>query len=212
MIRCCHCYRWFHEDCVADIFNAATDNAWWICSCCRQLAATVATLATTLQSVCTKLAALEAQNSALKASVATLQSSNDTLSAQVQSLSSLPHAAPCPHQHQSTGQDVPSLLLGDSTIRDVVATDPQLVVRSRSGGKTGDILGILKGIEPGQYADIAIHVGTNDCATRFPEDKIIQNYTQIISRAKALSSSGHVTISSIFQESIRRSRAQRVRA
>ena len=46
-------------------------------------------------------------------------------------------------------------------------------------------------------ADVTIHVGTNDCSTKFPVDKIADNIREISNQAKRVSRSGCVTFSSI---------------
>ena len=45
------------------------------------------------------------------------------------------------------------------------------------------------------YAEVIIHVGTNDCATKFPCDKIISNVCDIIAEAKHVSISEKVIFS-----------------
>ena len=90
------------------------------------------------------------------------------------------------------------LLIGDSTIRDVVSNDDKaLYVVPRGGGKTGDILAMMKSVKPNTYTDVVIHVGTNDTSTKFPLEKIMTNMTNIIDTAKSISKSGHVTFSGI---------------
>ena len=90
------------------------------------------------------------------------------------------------------------LLLGDSTIRDIVANEnSDIHIQSIGGAKTGDILNTLKRTKRGAYSDIIIHVGTNDTATKFPKEKFVENITNIIDQAKEKSASGHVVMSSI---------------
>ena len=47
------------------------------------------------------------------------------------------------------------------------------------------------------HDDIKIHVGTNDCSAKFPADKIASNISAIVTEAKRVSSTGHITFSSI---------------
>ena len=47
------------------------------------------------------------------------------------------------------------------------------------------------------HADIKIHIGTNVCSTKFPIDKIASNINAIVTEAKRVSSTGHITFSSI---------------
>ena len=92
----------------------------------------------------------------------------------------------------------PRLIIGDSTIRDVVSTDSScLLVNSKGGAKTGDILSILKKTKSSTHSDIIIHVGTNDTATEFPTEKITEDLSQIMDVAKDKSATGHIVISGI---------------
>ena len=47
------------------------------------------------------------------------------------------------------------------------------------------------------YGDVIIHVGTNDCATKCPTDKIFNNFRDISVHAKRVSCTGTVKFSSI---------------
>ena len=61
----------------------------------------------------------------------------------------------------------------------------------------GDVLKTLKDTNTDAYADVTIHVGINDCATKFLVDKIADNIREISNHAKRVSRSGCVTFSSI---------------
>ena len=140
-------------------------------------------------------------NARLVESVEDLTSKNELLAAQVASLttelSSSKHNVPSTQPTQPT-QRAPNLLIGASTIRDIACTDPKrLYVVSRGGSKSGDILKILKEMKPNSYEDITIHVGTNDCTTRYPVDKICANFKEMATQAKRVSKTGHVSFSSI---------------
>ena len=50
--------------------------------------------------------------------------------------------------------------------------EKDLKVISQSGGKTGDIKNILSKSKENSCGDVYVHVATNDCATKFPLDKI----------------------------------------
>ena len=52
-------------------------------------------------------------------------------------------------------------------------------------------------MKPNSYEDITIHVGTNDCTTRYPVDKICANLKEMATHAKRVSKTGHVSFSSI---------------
>ena len=76
--------------------------------------------------------------------------------------------------------------------------DPSsLLVKSRGGAKTGDVLKSLKEMDTDSYGDVIIHVGTNDCATKCPTDKIFNNFRDISVHAKRVSRTGTVKFSSI---------------
>ena len=47
------------------------------------------------------------------------------------------------------------------------------------------------------YVDVLVHVGTNDCSTKFPVEKICENLKDIATQAKRVSRTGYVTLSSI---------------
>ena len=47
------------------------------------------------------------------------------------------------------------------------------------------------------YGDVLVHVGTNDCLTKFPVEKICENLKDIVTQAKRVSRTGCVTLSSI---------------
>ena len=142
-----------------------------------------------------KLSKLFQINTALVASVDDLKHKNAILTAQVESLKPTTHADGSASQQPSR---LPKLLIGDSTIRDVACTDPSsLYIVSRGGAKTGDTLQTLRKMKNNTFGDIIVHVGTNDCSTKFPRDKISDNIRSIVSEAKRVTKSGHITLSSI---------------
>ena len=192
MIRCCMCFRWHHEQCVSD-GSIRQDTPWWLCPSCRSLPDTVRVMSDMIQSLQQSMDAMLATNNKLVNSVKDLTVKNEQLSAQISSLS-------CDRSEQSPGSNanVPNLLIGASTIRDIACTDPSaLYIISRGGAKTGDVLKTLKDTNNDAYADVTIHVGTNDCSTKFPVDKITDNIREISNQAKRVSRSGCVTFSSI---------------
>ena len=94
--------------------------------------------------------------------------------------------------------DKPSLILGDSTIRDVVPHDERhLYVCSKGGVITSDILSMLKKVKLNAYAEITIHVRTDNTATKYPETKIVENVSNILDVAKDKSLTGNGTLSGI---------------
>ena len=95
--------------------------------------------------------------------------------------------------------DRPSLILGDSTTRDVVPNDEhRLYVCSKGGAKTSDILSMLKKVKQNAYAAITMHVRTNNTATKYPDTKLVENISSILDIAKDKSRTGNVTLSRIF--------------
>ena len=182
MIRCCMCFRWHHEQCVSD-GSIRQDTPWWLCPSCRSLPDTVRVMSDMIQSLQQSMDAMLATNNKLINSVKDLTVKNEQLSAQISSLS-------CDRSEQSSGSNanVPNLLIGASTICDIACTDPSaLYIISRGGAKTGDVLKTLKDTNTDAYADVTIHVGTNDCSTKFPVDKIADNIKEISNQAKRVS-------------------------
>ena len=99
---------------------------------------------------------------------------------------------------QSERSISPSLLIGRSSVWDIDCMDPSsLLVKSRGRAKTGDVLKSLKEIHIDSYGDVIIHVCTNDCATKCPTDKILNNFCDISVHAKCVSRTGTVKFSSI---------------
>ena len=140
-------------------------------------------------------------NSKLSTTVDDLTAKNSNLASQMESLTltlTLKPVSPA-----QTKLNTPNPLIGDSTIRDVACTDPSaLHIVSRAGGaKTGDILQSLRKMKTDTFGDVMIHVGTNDCCTKFPTQKIGNNICDIVSQAKRVSTTGHVTLSSITPRS-----------
>ena len=114
-------------------------------------------------------------NTKLSTSVDDLKAKNSTLVSQMKSLSSTLTSTPMPQPLQ-TKLNIPNLLIGDSIIRDVACTDPKaLHIVSRGGAKTGDILQSLRKMKTDSFGDVILHVGTNDCSTKFPVEKIGNN-------------------------------------
>ena len=192
MIRCCMCFRWHHEQRVSD-GSIRQGTPWWLCPSCRSLPDTVRVMSDMIQSLQQSMDAMLATNNKLVNSVKDLTVKNEQLSAQISSLS-------CGRSEQSSGSNanVPNLLIGASTIRDIACTDPSaLYIISRDGAKTGDVLKTVKDTNTDAYIDVTIHVGTNDCSTKFPVDKIADNIREISNQAKRVSRSGCVTFNSI---------------
>ena len=149
MIRCCMCFRWHHVQCVSDR-SIRQDTPWWLCPSCRSLLDTVRVMNDMIQSLQQSMDPMLATNNKLVNSVKDLTVKNEQLSAQISSLS-------CERSEQSSGSNanVPNLLIGASTIRDIACTDPSaLYIISWGGAKTGDVLKTLKDINTDAYADV----------------------------------------------------------
>ena len=197
MVRCCICYNWFHEDCLDRDCAPSHDATWWLCSCCRQMPQTIATLTTSINRLCGLVETLSTENKTLKDEISALKNSNDVILAQIQPLKDIDLRSR--GANDINGQNkLPRLLIGDSTIRDVLSNDDTtLCVNSKGGAKTGDILSMLNKYMPGSNSDVLIHVGTNDSSTKFPNDKIVENMSRIMDTAKEKSVNGRVIISDI---------------
>ena len=99
---------------------------------------------------------------------------------------------------KSTSPSKPDLLIGSSIIRDLVSNDDKsLIIRSHGGARTENILKIMNNVISDQYGDVFIQVGSNDCATKKRVHGIMENFDKLIATAKRVSSSGHITLSSI---------------
>ena len=91
-----------------------------------------------------------------------------------------------------------SLALTDSMMKDVKAYDTKsLHVQSHRGAKTCDAVKTLKSMLTNSFGDVICHFGTNDSSTTLPVDKIMDNFREIVTEAKRVSSTGHVTISAL---------------
>ena len=199
MIRCCLCFHWHHEQCVDEVDSKTT---WWVCRPCQSLSSSVTVLSTMLAQQQDVLNQIMQTNATLVTSLHDLMAKNVELTTQVTSLSN--HVTSLSNQQAVAKTSVPpqhttpSLLIGASTIRDIACTDPKgLYIISRGGAKTGDISKSLKEMKEDSYGDVLVQVGTNDCSTKFPVEKICENLKDIATQAKRVSRTGYVTLSSI---------------
>ena len=60
-------------------------------------------------------------------------------------------------------------------------------IMPHGGAKTGDILQFLCKMKTDSFGDVTIHVGTNDCPTNFPTQKMGNKICGIVSLAKCVS-------------------------
>ena len=195
MVGCSLCYTWYHEDCIGYHYSRNTDSHWWLCIKCRQMPNTLVTLNDTVLQLSGYVSQLVDQNKILTEMVNELKQSNSKIKAEQ---SNIQKSTDQDRNSREISNDSPSLILGDSTIRDVVPNDEhRLYVCSKDGAKTSDILAMLKKVKQNAYGDIMIHVGTNDTATKYPETKIVENVSSILDVAKDKSRTGNVTLSGI---------------
>ena len=129
-------------------FDAKHDRNWWVCPACRRTAVEISQLRVKLDQLhadVTRVLDMNAKliniNTDLQQKVQTLTESNETLTAKLKSLSDT-------NQRESKERalkDATTLLVGDSTKRDIKSTNHKsLTVNPRGGAKTWDILSILK--------------------------------------------------------------------
>ena len=153
----------------------------------------ISSLTTVVVDTQDKLSKLFQISTALVASVDDLKHKNAILTAQVESLKQATHADCFAIQQRSR---LPKLLIGDSTIR--ACTDPSsLYSVSRGSAKTGYTLQTLRELKNNTFGNIIVHVGINDCSTKFPRDRICDTICSILSEAKRVTKWGHITLSSI---------------
>ena len=81
---------------------------------------------------------------------------------------------------QSSG----TLLIGDSLLRDVVATDSSLTVDSTGGANVSAIRKKLRKINPKCKKYESVVVGTNNASTKKPSDKICTDFKTLLDVAK----------------------------
>ena len=123
MMRCCLCFQWYHEMCDRDVDK---ETPWWVCPTCRSLSPSVAALSVMITQMQDNMSKVLDINSRLVASANDLSNKNEFLAAQVAllttALSSRTHVTP----NTRPTKEVPNLLTGASTIRDIANTDPKM--------------------------------------------------------------------------------------
>ena len=136
MVRCSLCYTWYNEDCVDNHYNHTTDSHWWLCRNCRQMPNTLVTLNDTVLQLSGYVSQLVDQNKILTEMVNKLKQSKSNIKAELTSIQKSKDLDRNPHVISS---DKPSVILGDSTIRDVVPHEERhLYVCSKGGAKFDD--------------------------------------------------------------------------
>ena len=158
---------------------------------------TVAGLTATVQQLQGSVTQLLTANATLTSAVAKLTGTNTTLASQLQTVSAPTGKCTCHTAPTPASSTLPALLIGDSTIRDVASSDSNVLdVNINGGAKTGHIKNLLQNMSKDSFGDVLVHVGTNDCSTKFPLDNIMDNMTAIVDLAKHVSATGHITLSS----------------
>ena len=84
MIRCCLCFRWFHESCVDNIDK---ETPWWVCPGCRAFPTSLASLCSTMAQMQGHMTTLMIMNQTLITSVNELKCQNGSLASQADILS-----------------------------------------------------------------------------------------------------------------------------
>ena len=149
-----------------------------------------------------QVAALRSEVRDLHSVIAQLVSSNELLVSKMNSVldakSVNAHTStPAPTQRPS-GPKLPALLIGDSMVREMHSLDEKDIhIISQGGAKTGNIRQTLAKTKTDSHGDIFVHVGTNDCSTKFPVDKIKHNVRNIILESKRVSVTGCITLSAV---------------
>lgn len=197
--RCSMCYQSYHGN--VEGYSEISDSGLLhhVCHVCRNIGRTVKSLHETIIQLQSSMTLLINSNVALVNTMDKLKGENEQLTKQVIKLSVKQEQYHTKNSKWHAARpEVPDLLIGDSMLRDIKVIDTsKLAVDCQRGAKTCDVTKTLKHMKDSSVADVMIHIGTNDCATKFPIDKIAANITTMISHAKRVSATGHVTFSSI---------------
>ena len=194
MVRCCMCFHWYHEDCVKS--DKSRDAHWWLCHSCRGMSQRLILLETSILTLTNTVQELATVNTELS-------NDNERLVAEIRKLNSEQKArfeardnTVCKCKAPSPSK--PDLLIGWSIIRDLVSNDDKsLVIKSYGGARTDNIWKIMNNMKTDEYGDVFLQVGSNYSATKKPVQGIVENFDKLIATAKRVSSTGHVTLSSI---------------
>lgn len=193
-IRCCLCSHWFHIDCI----NLSQDesNGFWSCFQCR-------TFPENIISLHEKVDSLNKVNKTLETIIQKQQSQIDEIlkekhetSAMLKSMEArlreLSHNlipdwdSMCSDESQESIESEGELLIGDSLIRDIMATSDDLTIDSMSGAKFVDVKKKLKSINPKKthFRSITVVCGTNDTTTKKDVTKIKDDFYAMLEVAR----------------------------
>ncbi len=181
-INCVLCHRKFHSDCV----DIADTNRTWSCTQCRQLPSkvdqlldTVNKLVSLTESLLTKrdedskkLTNIDLEQVLATENITVITQSVDDIKTQV---SKLPINVDLPKKKKCS-------ILGDSLLRDMKSKSKEYVLSHMNGIQIADVKIKLAG-DSEKYDEMYIVIGTNDCATQTAEDKIIDDYKEMLSVA-----------------------------
>ena len=191
--------RGFHDECINLPTNNDSPPSFWCCPKCRQMPGNVETL---LAKVCIVVDKMEEINRSHEESIRlfenvkqeceALRNENRSLKKNLNELSEKLDAA--------ANIDVPSLLIGDSLIKEVDETkliDTQ--VKSIPGAKASDILKKFDEIDEDRFREVFICTGTNDCSDNDSKvEDVASVIKDIVSKAKSrVSDPKNIKISSV---------------
>ena len=196
---CNLCMKGFHDECINLPTNDDSPPSFWCCPKCRQMPGNVETL---LAKVCIVVDKMEEINRSHEESIRlfenvkqeceALRNENRSLKKNLNELSEKLDAA--------ANIDVPSLLIGDSLIKEVDETkliDTQ--VKSIPGAKASDILKKFDEIDEDRFREVFICTGTNDCSDNDSKvEDVASVIKDIVSKAKSrVSDPKNIKISSV---------------
>ena len=186
MLRCCVCMNWFHKECISEL---GPFEDVWNCGKCRTVPSVIFELLNELKQLRSDIKELKKDHDDVKGTLTvvsntctSLKEENNTLKQQVGSLIQDLQSKQWSCFHDT---DRPSLVLGDSHVKDIDETKlKNTKVVSVTGGKVADVLSHLKDADD-MYSNIVVCVGTNDCgADNFVADQVVDSFKAVIDVAK----------------------------
>jgi lysophospholipase L1-like esterase len=190
-VRCCLCTHWFHPECVSLPLDESV--GFWVCPSCRNVAEDVSFLRDTISSLQRDILQLIKTNNDLKQG----QESIHQLLLTQNNQTAHDQGAESEDEDEEDEETEPSgtLVLGDSIIRNIKATNDDVKVSSISGAKFCDVKKLLKSINPRKekYCDMFIICGTNDLSTKKAVDKIARECTTVLQLAKQRATNVHLS-------------------
>ena len=198
MASCLICQQKFHPVCISSQ-DFTPNQGSWTCIKCRNIAAdlqhirsSVAMLHSMLQKQIDMSANIAGQLSKQIAECNELKEQNSKLQRKLIKHSGFDMAELFSDDSDSSSSDRDSddeikitghLLIGDSMLRDAETKSDDLTINSISGAQFTDVTKRLKSLKT-KYKVISIVCGTNDCATKSKEDKIVGHARKVVMAAK----------------------------